>query len=108
MLTDEEKTKIHSILKRRFPERVAVIFYPFRGESYLTKEKFIIHKDTSFAHTMAEVRKYCPPNKTLTVVSSQKRRPLLMTKTMGELVQEHEGNDQILCLLYSEESTFGA
>ncbi|AHA45904.1 ubiquitin-like protein [Insectomime virus] len=107
MLTDQERTKIQSILARRFPERMAVIFYPFRGESYLSKEKFIIHKDTTFAHTMAEVRKYCPSDKTLTVVSSEKRRPLLMTKTMGELVREHEDNEQILCLLYSEESTFG-
>ncbi|ALX27617.1 ubiquitin-like protein [Golden Marseillevirus] len=108
MLSQQERVRIQGVLRRRFPERIAVIFRPARGESFLTREKFIIHKETSFAHCMAEVRKFCPRDKTLTVFSSQKRMPLAMTKSMEELVREHEGNDEILCLLYSEESTFGS
>lgn len=56
---------------------------------------------------MAEVRKYCPEGKTLYVVSEKKRAPLLMTKNVGELAREHSDDENILCLFYSEESTFG-
>ncbi|BAU79982.1 conserved ubiquitin-like protein [Tokyovirus A1] len=107
MLQTNDANKIRSFLSRKFPDRIALIFFPLRGESYLSKEKFIIHKTTSFAHTMAEVRKYCPEGKTLYVVSSLKKSPLLMTKNMGELAKEHSEDEHILCLLYSEESTFG-
>nr|WQM86944.1 conserved ubiquitin-like protein [Marseillevirus cajuinensis] len=107
MLQRQDANKIKSFLTRKFPDRIALIFFPLRGESYLLKEKFIIHKNTTFAHTMAEVRKYCPEGKTLHVVSELKRSPLLMTKSMGELAEEHSEDGQILCLFYSEESTFG-
>ncbi|ADB04169.1 ubiquitin-like protein [Marseillevirus marseillevirus] len=107
MLQSQEAQRIRGFLSRKFPDRIALIFFPLREESYLSKEKFIIHKTTSFAHTMAEVRKYCPEGKTLYVVSEKKRAPLLMTKNVGELAREHSDDENILCLFYSEESTFG-
>nr|WNL49671.1 ubiquitin-like protein [Marseillevirus sp.] len=107
MLQRQEADKIRDFLSRKFPDRMALIFFPLRGNSYLRKEKFIIHKNTSFAHTMAEVRKYCPEGRTLFVVSELKRSPLLMTKNIGELAKDHSKDENILCLLYSEESTFG-
>lgn len=107
MLTEKERKRISNFIQCKFPDRIAVLIYPLNGPPQLEKEKFVVSKDTSYVHFLAEVRKYCKTGKSLFFFSEKKRTAPLMSLSMADVVKEHEGEGSVLCLLYTEEHIFG-
>lgn len=106
----EERKKEHNIIKKKFPDRVAIIIEPSNNipkEYELKKNKFLVPNDLCMAQFMYVIRKNIkiPPEKAIFIYFNNSMAPT--SATMQDIYVQNRDSDGFLYCTYAMETVFG-
>ena len=106
----EKRVELNRRIRENYPDRVPIIVsVPASEKIHLTKDKFLVSKDSSIATFLTELRKQSDidSSKALFIFCGKNNVLVPTNHTLGQIYEKYVDEDGFLYITMTLENTFG-